>query len=81
LSDTDQLRIIVGTAYLGGDRRGFPAASQARYGRPLARLSTLELATLVTISRAPSYFLTDSTRLAAGRDALIAKLSEAPNYL
>ena len=73
LSTQEQITVVVSLAYMGSNRYGFPAASQAIYGKPIDLLSPTESATLVALASAPSYYESHPEMLLKRRDQLLAK--------
>jgi membrane carboxypeptidase/penicillin-binding protein PbpC len=73
LSEQTQIALIAARAPMGEHVRGFAAAAEARFGRPLGRLDVRDLATLVAVSQAPS---ASEASLARRRDGLLLRLQE-----
>lgn len=74
LSTQEQIALVVSLSYMGSNRYGFPAASQAMYGKPIEQLSPTESAALVVLATAPAYYETHPEMLLKRRDQLLAKV-------
>jgi hypothetical protein len=59
--------------------RGYSAASQSLFRRPLFALSADEAATVVALAFAPNYYRAHPERLAQRRDFLLSKLQSSPS--
>lgn len=70
LSEREQIAIIASQRGL----RGFSAASQKLFQRPLASLSLSQAATILAIYPAPNYYLAKHEALAVRRDRLLSRL-------
>lgn len=79
LSEDEQLLIDRSHVFLGQRTCGFEAGALAVYGRPLNRLSDLELAELVVIARWPTRFRNpqNSADLAKAASALLEQVRTA----
>jgi hypothetical protein len=71
LSEHEQVTLIASRSYMGRDMRGYSAASQAIFKRPLALLSLEEAATLVAIPHCVNCYHRGST---VRRDRLLSRL-------
>jgi transglycosylase-like protein len=78
LSEREQIALIVSRANMGRGMRGYSAASQALFNRPLALLSLEEAATLMVIPRCPNCFHDKRKNWAKRRDWLLSKLQPVP---
>ena len=74
LSEQTQIALIVARAPMGEHLRGFAAAAEARFQRPLGQLGVGELATLVAVSQAPS---AAGAGLARRRNLLLLRLQRS----
>jgi hypothetical protein len=74
LSEREQIALIVSRSYMGQGMRGYSAASQALFNRPLSSLSIEEAATIVALYPAPNYYHARPEALAQRRDWLLSKL-------
>lgn len=70
LSERDEVTILLSQSYLGCGHLGYSSEAQARFGRPLSRLSTIELATLVALARSPNATEADLDEI---RDKLLSR--------
>ncbi len=73
LSDSEQIRIIAAKAFLGEGERGFSAAAQSLFHRPLSALSRVQLATLAAMCASPTVNRPGTPALIQARDELLAK--------
>lgn len=73
LSKHEQIAVVVALAHMGSNRYGFAAASQAIYAKPIDQLAPVELATLVALIKAPSYYESNPEMLVNRREQLLVK--------
>lgn len=78
LSRPEQVATVVSLAYMGSNRYGFAAASQALFDKPVEQLSSAESATLVALSSAPAYYESHPESLLKRRDQLLGKSENKP---
>jgi hypothetical protein len=79
LSEQQQITLIASREYMGAGLRGFSAASQSLFGRPLQSLSLSEAATIVVLPRAPNQYRARPELFTKRRDFLLSKLQSAPS--
>jgi membrane peptidoglycan carboxypeptidase len=78
LSEREQITLIASRSYMGQGMRGYSAASQALFNRPLALLSLEEAATLVAIPYCASCFHSKREGWEVRRDAILSRLQAGP---
>ena len=81
-SKDEILAIYLNRAYLGAGARGFSAAAQRYFGKPVARLTPAESAMLSGLLPAPSYYApTNDLGRAQDRAATVLRLMREQGYL
>jgi hypothetical protein len=78
LSEREQIALLASRLYMGRGLRGYSAASQALFNRPLALLSPEEAATIVALPFMPSRYHSRPDKLAQRRDSLLTKMRACP---
>jgi hypothetical protein len=73
LTEQEQMTVFLSQAYIGIDKRGFSAASEYIFQKPLSSLSAVEAATLAIITKAPSYYAKHPERLEQSRNELLSR--------
>jgi membrane carboxypeptidase/penicillin-binding protein PbpC len=74
LSEQERITLYMGYIHTGNLQRGFSAASQSMFHKPLAALSPEEAATIAVIPRSPSVYFEQPELLKKHRDDLLSKL-------
>lgn len=74
LSNQEQNTLFLSLAYMGGQERGFSAASRAMFHAPLGALSIEQAATLAAISSFPDIYLKNPERLERARSRILARM-------
>jgi hypothetical protein len=77
LSEPEQITLFLALSPMGNNMKGFAKASTAVVGVPLSAVSLEQAAHLVTIGKAPSYYLSNPEQLARHSQALVQRAKNA----
>lgn len=78
LSEAQRTTLFLSLSYMGNDQRGFERASPSIVGVPLAEVSVDQAATLVTVGKSPTSYLSNRDRLAQSAGRLAERAKNAP---